>query len=417
LKTLNRIREVFWQRSKSQEQKSKKTKKQLFSCFLVFLFFEMTIGIDASRANKSEKTGTEWYSHHLIQELKKITDPKDQFILYSREKLRSRLGAMPSNWQSRVLRWPPRKLWTQARLSFEMWRRPPEILFVPAHTLPLIHPKKIVTTCHDVAFLRLPQVYDWPALKYHEFAVKFALRHATKIIAVSEFTKSELIEFFKISPERIVVVHNGYDSERYKIIEDRGAVEKILQKYNLRQPYILYLGRLETKKNTHGLVQAFGVLKKILNLKSEILNLKLLLVGQPGFGFEKVDEAIVDNDLHNEVIMPGWVDERDLPYLISGAKLFVFPSFYEGFGIPVLEAMACGTPTVVSGIPALREVAGKAAYFFDPYSPENIAEGINRVLGDEHLQEDLKIRGLARAQDFSWEKCARETWEVIRNVT
>lgn len=376
----------------------------------------MIIGIDASRANKIYKTGTEWYSYHLIQELKKITDPKDQFILYSQEKLCSDLGNLPSNWQSRILRWPPKKLWTQVRLSWEMWRRPPELLFVPAHTIPLIHPKKVVTTCHDVAFLRLPSVYSRLAIKYHEFAIKFAVKHAIKIITVSEFTKNELIEFFKISPERVAVVRNGYDRERYKLIEDRGVVEQVLQKYNLRQPYILYLGRLELKKNTPGLVQAFGILQHSSRFMPHNPELKLLLIGQPGFGFEKVTEAIVESNLHNEIIMLGWVDEADLPYLMAGAKLFVFPSFYEGFGIPVLEAMACGVPVVASDIPALREVAGEAAYFIDSYSPENIAEGISLVLGDEHLQEDLKIHGLARAEDFSWEKCAKETWEVLESI-
>lgn len=371
----------------------------------------MTIGIDASRANKTEKTGTEWYSYHLIQELKKITDPKDQFILYSREKLRGGLGELPLNWKNRVLNWSIRKLWTQARLSWEMWQRPPEMLFVPAHTLPLIHPKKVVTTCHDVAFLRLPQVYNWSALKYQEFAIKFAIRHAKKIIVVSEFTKNELIDFFKISAGRIAVVTNGYDSESYKIIEDRGAVTKVLEKYKITEPYILYTGRLELKKNTPGLIKAFKILKKNYNQP-----LKLILVGQPGFGFEKVAKAIAESDLQNDVVMPGYVAREDLPYLMSGARAFVFPSFYEGFGIPVLEAMACGTPVVASGIPALREVAGEAAYLVDPYFPENIAEGINRVLTDKHLRENLKIRGLDRAKQFSWEKCARETWKVLESL-
>jgi glycosyltransferase involved in cell wall biosynthesis len=374
----------------------------------------MLVGIDASRANKSEKTGTEWYSYHLVQELKKITDQNDRFILYSREKLRGDLGELPQNWQSRVLSWRPRKLWTQIRLSWEMLRRPPEALFIPAHTVPFFHPAKTVTTCHDVAFMRLPNVYDWPALKYHEFAIKFAVKHAAKIIAVSEFTKSELVEFFKISPERIAVVPNGYDSGRYKVIDDKEKISTVLEKHKISQPYILYAGRLELKKNTPGLVEAFGMLKK--SFKFQVSSFKLVLVGQPGFGFEKVVKAIVDNDLHDQIIMPGWVEPEDMPYLMNGANAFIFPSFYEGFGIPVLEAMASGTPVVCSGIPALREVAGEAAYFIDPYEPKNIAEGIGRVLGDSHLQEDLKIRGLARVQDFSWGRCARETWKVLEDL-
>jgi len=374
----------------------------------------MTIGIDASRANKFQKTGTEWYSYHLIQELKKITGQEDQFILYSRENLRGGLEKLPPNWQSRVLKWPPQKLWTQIRLSWEIIRHPPDMLFVPAHTVPLRHPEKVITTCHDVAFLRLPRAYDWPALQYHKFAINFAVKRAAKIIAVSEFTKKELIEFFKIAPERVAVVHNGYDSEHYKVIESREAVEKVLQKYNLRKPYILYIGRLEAKKNTHGLVRAFSIFKK--SRQSSVVGCKLVLVGQPGFGYDKVAEAIVDNNLHGEVIMPGWVRENDLPYLISGAEFFAFPSFYEGFGIPVLEAMACGTPVVCSDIPALREVAGGSVYFVDPYSPENMAEGLARVLDDEKLKDDLRMRGLRRVEQFSWEKCARETWEVIKSL-
>jgi glycosyltransferase involved in cell wall biosynthesis len=375
----------------------------------------MLIGIDASRANKSEKTGTEWYSYHLIQELKKNAGQKDQFILYSREKLRGELGDIPKNWQSKILSWRPKKLWTQIRLSWEMRRHPPEILFVPAHTLPFLHPEKTVTTCHDVAFLRLPQVYEWPALKYHEFAIKFALRHAAKIITVSEFTKSELVDFFKISAGRISVVPNGYDSSRYKIIADKGAIAKTLAKYKINQPYILCVGRLELKKNTPGLIEAFNILKEAHQLISSSAY-KLVLVGQPGFGFEKVTKAIIENNLYDEIIMPGWVEPEDLPYLMSGAAAFVFPSFYEGFGIPVLEAMASGTPVVCSGIPALREVAGEAAYFIDPYEPKNIAEGIARVLSDEHLREDLKIRGLDRASQFSWERCARETWKILEGL-
>lgn len=376
----------------------------------------MKIAIDASRANKLYKTGTEWYSWHLIQNFKKIAGPQDQFILYSREPLLGGLEQLPEGWQSRVLKWPPQKFWTQIRLSLEMLFHPPDILFVPAHVIPLIHPKKVITTCHDVGFLRLPKSYSRLELKYHKFALNFAIKHASKIITVSEFTKKELIELTGIDPARLVVVHNGYDKARYKVIEDKSAVERILNKYNLKKPYILYIGRLELKKNTPGLVQAFGMLKKNLNLKSEILDLKLLLVGQPGFGFEKVIHEIIINNLHDEVIMPGWIDEEDLPFLINGADLFIFPSFYEGFGIPILEAMACGTPVVAADIEPLREVAEEAAYFVDPWKPENIAAGIARVLSDKFLREELKVRGLAQTQKFSWEKCARETLRVIQQL-
>lgn len=376
----------------------------------------MIIGIDASRANKIYKTGTEWYSYHLIQELKKITDPTDQVILYSPEALTGGLEVLPTNWKSKVLSWPPERLWTQIRLSWEMLFNPPDLLFVSAHVIPSICPKKVVTTCHDVGFLRLPNLYSRIELAYHRFALRRAFRSAQKIIAVSEFTKKELIELAGADSRRIAVVHNGYDKNRYRPVEDKRAVEKILKKYNLEKPYILYIGRLELKKNTPGLVQAFGILQHSSRFMAHDPQLKLVLIGQPGFGFEKVTRAVIENNLHNEVIMPGWIDEADLPYLLAGAKIFVFPSFYEGFGIPILEAMACGTPVVASGIPALREVAGEAAYFVDPGEPEEIASGVARVLADNSLREEFKIRGLAQVKKFSWEKCARETWQILRNL-
>lgn len=278
------------------------------------------------------------------------------------------------------------------------------------------YPKKVLTTCHDVGFLRLPELYSKIELAYHRFALRTTCRHAQKIIAVSEFTKKELMELTGISPERVAVVYNGYDRNRYKVIEGQTAVERVLKKYNLSKPYILYIGRLEFKKNTPGLVQAFGILKKSSQFRALSSKLKLVLAGQPGFGFEKVTEAIVENDLHDEVILPGWVDEEDLPLLINGADLFIFPSFYEGFGIPVLEAMACGTPVVASDIESIRETANEAVYFVDPWKPENIAAGIARVLSDESLREELKIRGLAQVEKFSWEKCAKETLAVIQQM-
>ncbi len=370
----------------------------------------MTIGIDASRANKVYKTGVEWYSYHLIQELKKITGQADQVILYSQEALSGGLEILPANWKNRVLGWPPKRLWTQIRLSWEMFLHSPDLLFVPAHVLPCICPKKVVTTCHDVGFLRLPNLYSSVEFNYQRFALRRAIRRAQKIIAVSEFTKKELIELAGINPERVAVVHNGYDKSRYRPIENEQEIERVLKKYNLKKPYILYVGRLELKKNIPGLVQAFAMLKKSEKL---VTNYKLVLAGQPGFGFEKVVQTLAENDLHDEVVLPGWIDPKDLVYLLAGAELFVFPSFYEGFGIPVLEAMATGVPVVASDIEPLREVGGEAVYFVDPGKPEEIAFGILRVLTDNFLKEELKIRGLAQAEKFSWGKCARETLSII----
>jgi len=404
------------------------------------------IGIDASRANKIKKTGTEWYSYHLIQELKKITSQYGDagFVLYSAEPLRGDLGILPPNWESRVLAWPPKRFWTQIRLSWEMWRHPPDILFVPAHTIPVIHPKKVVTTVHDLGFINFPKAYGWLEKVYHKFALNFAVKKATKIITVSEFTKKELVKHTKIIPEKVAVIYNSHDSERYKIISDKSAIEKVLEKYirdfplckrgikgdffkqtnpsltlplqkgegcRISASYLLYIGRLEAKKNTPGLFQAFSILK---NKHESLRDLKLVLVGSRGFGYEEVEKEIEGRGLQREIILPGWVDEEDLPFLLSGAELFVFPSFYEGFGIPILEAMALGTPVLASDIPVLREISGEAVNFFNPNSPEEMAEGIYKILSDDKLKNYMREMGLMQAQKFSWEKCARETMEALK---
>jgi glycosyltransferase involved in cell wall biosynthesis len=437
------------------------------------------IGIDASRANKVKKTGTEWYLYHLIQELKKITPQyRDAgFILYSTESLRGDLSILPPNWESRVLSWPLKRFWTQIRLSWEMWRRPPDILFVPAHTIPIIHPKRVINTCHDLGFLGFSKAYGFFEKLHHKWALNFAIKNTEKIIAVSEFTKNELIKNTKIKPEKVTVIYNSYNSEHYKPISDKSAVRKVLEKYisdfppckrGIRgdfleqtnpsptiplqdgescSPYLLYIGRLEAKKNTLGLVRAFSIFK---NKYKSFSNLKLVLVGSPGFGYKEVKKEILNfknskrtgslrhpelvegshamnmargeispfgrND-SEEIIAPGWVVEEDLPYLLSAAEAFIYPSFYEGFGIPILEAMACGTPVIASDIPALREIGGEAAHFVNQNSPEEIAEGIYKVLTDENLKNDLREGGLEQVKKFSWEKCVRETMKIFYEST
>jgi len=385
----------------------------------------MTIGIDASRANKFHKTGTEWYSYYLIEELKRI-DKKNHYFLYSKELLQSGLEQLSENWESKVLNWPPRYLWTQIRLSLEMLRYPPDLLFVPAHALPLVHPRKTVTTCHDIGFERFPELYSPLELRYHRFSMRLAIKKAIKIITPSEFTKNEIIEFYRADPRKFVVIPHGYNKERYKVIEDigggkseegqrgvEGSAGAVLKKYKIQRPFILYIGRLEKKKNTAGLIEAFHELG-IRNQESG--KLKLVLVGEPGYGFFEVEEKIKKYNLEDKVIMPGWVSEEELPYLFYTAELFILPSFYEGFGLPVLEAMACGTPVVASRVASIPEVGGEAIEYFNPWDIDEMVEKIRKVLEDKNLRDKLRRKGLERVEEFSWEKCARKTLEVLENI-
>lgn len=404
----------------------------------------MIIGIDASRANLNHKTGTEWYSFHLIKNLAAI-DRVNTYWLYVHKPPRPELiEAIKDNpnFSFKLLNWPLYSFWTLGRLTLEMlWRRP-DVLFVPAHVLPLICPRKTVNTIHDIAFVREKNLYRSTKVRtemrglrplidflvrvvtlgkyrsesvdYLYWSTNFALKHAKKIISVSEFTKQEILNHYKgTSSEKIAVVQNGYDKDIYCSDMDASKVREVLDRYNLIQPYYLYVGRLEKKKNIPKLIDSFAMMRES---HPELKDARLVLVGNAGYGFDEVKYQIEQFNLNNRVIMPGWISEADMPYIFNGARAFVFPSRHEGFGIPVLQSMGCGLPSAVSDLDVLREVAGESALYFNPLDKDSMSVAMARVFQDEELRERLRKNGLERVKQFSWEKCARETLKVLENL-
>jgi len=412
----------------------------------------MIIGIDASRANKPHKTGVEWYSYHLIEQFKKL-DRRHQYFLYTNKPLTGALAICPPNFKEVRLKWPIPRSWTIGRLSWEMkfGKYRPDVLFVPAHTLPLLNPKKSVVTIHDIGFEHFPEAYHWADKLYHKLIIQIIKRAANKIIAPSDFTKNDLIKTYHLAPEKIAVIHNGYDNQKYRRLDsvipaqacpacnigagicdtksvnlstDSGqprsrvasgmteARTYLKTKYQIDFPYILFIGRLELKKNIPRLVEAFGLFKARHPQSPH----KLVLVGTKGLTFNLVAAQIKKFHLEKDIIMPGWVGDDDLPLFLNCADLFAFPSLFEGFGIPILEAMACGCPVICSNTTSLPEVADGAALMFDPTDTEAMATALEKMLTAEDCQntkEKLIIAGLARANHFSWEKCARETLEAL----
>jgi len=360
----------------------------------------MIIGIDASRANKKEKTGVEWYSHHLIEELKKI-DSENQYFLYTNKKLGEPLSNCPQNFLEKILRWPLRRFWTLGRLTLEMiFGERPDVLFVPSHTLPLWPgKKKTVVTVHDIGFEHFPKLYRWPVKVYHKISIRIIKLLADKIITVSEFSKKDLAKVYKIDPAKIEVAYLGYDREKYFPKNDFVKMSD--------SPYFLFVGRLEEKKNIGRLIEAFAEFKK-----NDSQNMKLVLLGLPGFGFENFLTQIENCGLQKDVLILGWQSTENVANWLAGARAFVFPSLFEGFGIPIIEAMACGIPVACSKTTALGEIAGQAALTFDPMSVVEIVESLQRLSGDEILRNELRAKGYERAKEFSWKKCA----EKVRNV-
>lgn len=396
----------------------------------------MVIGLDASRANRQRKTGTEWYSFYLIKNLAAI-DRRNRYRLYvdapPSPELKDAVKDNP-NFSIRFLRWPLRAFWTLGRLSWEMIITRPDVLFIPAHTLPLFYPRRTVNTIHDIAFVREQNLYRSAKVKaripgsrsalnvlikiltmgkyqsdsvdYLYWSTAFALRHAAKIITVSDFTRQEILSLYpKTKAAKVKVVHNGYNDFLYQPFSDAKKVQTVLTRYGLAKPYFLYVGRLEKKKNTPALIEALAILRE----NHPEIREKLVLSGDASFGYDEVKYAIEEFNLDREVMMTGWIREEDLPYLFQAASAFVFPSKHEGFGIPVLQALACGVPTIVSDLPVLREIAGDAVLYFNQNNKRSIAQAMAKIVSDSDLRASLVTKGLARVKDFSWEKCARET--------
>lgn len=367
----------------------------------------MIIGVDASRANRKKKTGVEWYAYYLIEELKKITaDNENQFFLYTDKPLRGELARLPKNWQEKILRWPPRYLWTKLRFSWEMLRRKIDILFIPSHVMPSFSPKKTVMTVHDLGYERYPEAYSKFARRYLRKSYCRAVHRAAQIIVPTEFTKKELITLYNAQSEKIEVVNLAFDNNVFKPIVDQEKINKTLERYKIKKPFLLYVGRLETKKGLQTLLKSFKELG-ITNNK-----LSLALIGGKGFGYKKIKPMINNSKLMIHELGHLQSDE-DRSIFYSNAEVFIFPSLYEGFGIPILEAMACGCPVIASNIEALKEVGEESVLFFKVDNSEDLTEKTKEVLENQELRQKMIASGLERVKNFSWHACAKKTLEIL----
>lgn len=372
------------------------------------------IGIDVSRANSKRKTGTEWYSFYLTQYLKAYVLPGIKYRLYAKEALHSGLEILPDGWEARILAWGPKRFWNQLRLSWELWKNPVDTFFQPTHTLPLFKPRRTIVTLHDIGFERMPQLYGKAELRYHRHSAKLAIRRANHILTVSEFSKSELMDVYGVDAGRITVTHLGIDHARYHANisqEERGAA---LKEYRLSRPFFLYVGRLEEKKNIVNLIHAFSIFKGWRGVGDPV---KLFLAGNPGFGYARIKAEIAARHMEEHVVLPGYVPEASMPALMAEADALTFPTWYEGFGLPIVQAQAVGTPVITSSVASMPEVAGDGALLVHPGAPEEIALAMKEIASGSTKREQLIARGLENAKRFTWDSTAQKTMNVILEIS
>lgn len=356
----------------------------------------MIINIHAKAAFKYERTGVEEYCYQLIKHLA-MTDEarKHTFFLYTPRFAKSDLF-LPRNFIVKKMYSP--FFWTRKIFSLKMLMSPADVLFMPTNFLPSFYPKKNVVTIHGLEFEHYPEMYPEDLLSYLKNNTKRAVSSADKIIAVSQATKNDLIKFYNTDARKITVVRHGVNPQiayhhKYPPIDEK---------------YILFVGRLEKKKNVRNIVKAFDALKEKYKIPH-----KLVLVGKPGFGYQEIQDEINAALNKPDIIRTGYISHEEKESFFKYADVFVFPPFYQGFGMPVLEAQLRQVPVVTSNIPSIAEIADGGALLVDPASVEQLADNIYKVISDRKTRDDLIERGLKNVEKYSWFKCAKETLEIL----
>lgn len=365
----------------------------------------MLIGIDASRVTETQKTGTEYYSYNIILALLK-QDKQNRYVLYSRENL-----DFPDfgheNISKKIIRMT--RLWTQIGLAAEVYLNPPDILFIPAHTLPLIRPRglKSIVTIHDLGYEYLEEYHKFPQRLYLNKSTVFASKHASHLIAVSQATKKDLVERLGVSSSRISVVYEGINKEIFKP-QSKKVVGEVKEKYGLKE-YLLFVGTIQPRKNLKNLILAYA---QIYNK----YDIDIVIAGKSGWLDKDIYQLPKELNIEGRVKFLHYVPQKDLPALYSGAKALTFPSLFEGFGLPIVEAFACGLPVLTSNVSSMPEVANNSALLINPYDIFSITKGLEQILSNNNLREQLTRKGFERAKLFSWEKAAKETIEIFNNI-
>lgn len=305
-----------------------------------------------------------------------------------------------------------RILWEQTRLARHAENLQVDLIHGLVNVLPLRSNVPGVVTVHDLTFLRLPKLFPWAKRTYLTYLCRESASRAKRIIAVSQQTADDLIEFFDVPAQKIDVVHNGVDERFHPGTE--ADIEAFRQHKQLPERFLLYLGTLEPRKNLELLIKAFADWKRSEPAKGE--DVKLVVAGGKGWFYEEIFTAVKELAIENDVLFPGYIPEKELPDWYRAAEIFVYPSQFEGFGLPVLEAMACGVPVICSQTGSLVELVNDAAITVTTESPKALTAAIDKLIGDATLRKDLRQRGLARSSLFSWAQAAQQTVDVYNHV-
>ena len=394
----------------------------------------MLIAINANELCTPGVNGVKYYTYNLLKALIDL-DSKNKFVLYSKSKFqeefrleisKKRPGSfsqnidfrgkkfkkeLDKNFFHKVIKWRL-PFWTYTRFPLELRRIKPDVLFMPIQAVPFFLPRcRAVVVVHDLAFLKFPDDFTFKDRLKLSFHTRRAVKCATRIIVPSEATKKDIIKYYGVEPRKIRVIYHGQS----KVKSQKSKVKSISQNSKFKNTkYILFVGAIQPRKNIQGLIKAF----EIFNTKYKILNTKykLVIAGPKGWLYKDIFEKARKSKYAKDIIFTGQISREELSEIYRNAEVFVLPSFYEGFGLTILEAMAEGIPVIASNVSSIPEVVGDAGVLVNPYKVDEIAEAIYKIITDNDLRNKLIQKGFKQVQKFSWEKCGKETIEVISEI-
>lgn len=368
----------------------------------------MKIWIDGYEANSPDRLGSSQVGFELLKSFAKIDKKNDFTILLPSEPVAD-LPKARAGWKYQVV--SPKRLWTRLSLPkfINQSKDKPDVIFSPTHYIPHAGKVRRVSMIFDLSFLKFKSMFKKRDLWQLTIGTKYGAKNSSQIITISESSKKDIVDSYRVGNSKVIVSYPGYDKELFYPRNDRKQVVKILDKYKITSDYVIYIGTIQPRKNLERLIEAF---KEIENLKLVIVG-KTTGQGRQGWMFEQILNKPKELGISNKVIFTGFAPTEDIPYLLTGAKAYVLPSLWEGFGIPVVEAMACGTPVIVSRVSSLPEVVEDAGLQIDPYSILDIKNAILKIVKDRELAQALSKKGLVRARQFSWDKMAEKVLEVL----
>jgi len=365
----------------------------------------MLIGIDGNEANVEKRVGIGEYAYQLLSQFSKLTGQDIKFLIYLKEKPRKDLPEESKAWRYRVIK--PGKLWTQWRLPLDLFLHTPrpDVFFSPSHYAPRFSPVPTIISVMDLSYVYFPELFQKKDLMQLRSWTAYSIKNAKKVLTISNSSKNDIIKEYNIPSNKVVVTHLGI-KKAINLSPHIYSMNELKTKYGLSNNFVLFVGTLQPRKNISRLIEAF----------SKVKDLDLVIIGRKGWLYEDILETPKKLGIEDRVKFLENIGDDELPLFYKNAIMFVFPSLYEGFGLPVLEAMKYGCPVITSNVSSLPEAGGDAVLYVNPEDVDDIVRKMKELVNDKKLREKLVKKGYDQVKKFSWEKTARETLKVLEEV-